>query len=293
MIDDAYEIDLWNEYAASRTGEWLSFRTYIVHIATLYSMNATMLGLSTYYDPLIGHLVLRLAGYHEMISDLHLLMSRYLQISSLRPFSASFKTSEERLNELSSTVGISDRMFQIRSLAYDLYTQILSVIAIYGIPPLPPVPVITPTPGFPVVPGNHVIPGTEIIFKLFENHLPIRCLIGQNVCANVRDDVWLVWALRIIRAELLTINDRVWEDLYWSGSTWVRRLVPMVNTALGVLDSPPPAGPSGSTSNPPPPGGPSGNYPPPPQGGGPCFSNDPWAPIGPSPSATWWEPWPN
>jgi hypothetical protein len=265
IINPSYVESLWNEYEASRTGATLSFRYYIIHIATLYSINATVLGLIRQNDLVLGSQVQRLAVYQDMISDLHFAMARYLKISSLVPFSSSFKSSEQRLNQITSIVDAPKRMSRIRTFAYDLSTEILSVISIYGITPKPPIP---------FKPEKFAIPGTATILRLFETDWAIRRLIGHHINMTVPDDVWMARALRTLRAELEGKIDKVlWIHLNGPGSEWVSRLLPMVNTVLDVLNwqaragryyPPPRAGPSGRSYLPPPGGLSGSDYPPPP-----------------------------
>jgi hypothetical protein len=238
MIDDEYVIAVWNEYVASRTGQRHPLTTYI-HLATLYSMNRTMLSLASH--PLLVSLVMRLADYHDMIIRLHASMARYLQIDTLCPFSKTFRVAENQLNELAMSVDIPDTINQIRTLAYDLSTQILLVIAIYGCPP---------GPEFPFLHGDRAIAGTEIIFKLFVTRWDIRRLIGQQIGRYVSFEDWILCVLNSLYTELLKIQDSywIWNHLYGPTSAWVLRLWRMVNKALYVLDPPVPgsAGPAGT-----------------------------------------------
>jgi hypothetical protein len=259
MIDDAYVTAVWNEYSTSRINQLIiqppiseqddRFRTYMIHIATLYSMNATMLGSVGVMDPPFGVLVDRLLVYHAMIIDLQSSMARYMQIKSLSPYYMTFMTLENNLNELATSVGISDTITRIRDLACGLSNHILSVIAIYGCPHVPEPP---------FLPGYFAIPGTEILFKLFETQPEIRRLIGQRIGMDVSDQDWILGVLRIFDAELLKIEHVfwIWKILYGPNSGWLLGLRRMVNTALYVLDPPAIAGPSHSYY-PPQPAGPS------------------------------------
>jgi hypothetical protein len=247
MINDDKVTSAWVEYAKSRPfGGGKPFRTHMVDIAILYSMNASMLDLIGLNDPQFGSLVGRVADYQHMIMRLHSSMARYLQIDTLRWYDDIFATLGNDLIQFDTNVDIGDRMIQTRRRAFDLSNHILAVIAIYGCPP---------RTEFHLLPGTLAIPGTETLFNLFESRWAIRRLIGQKIFMDVRDDHWILWVMRSLRKELLKIENV--RNLYGGWTEWVLRLREIVNMALSMLVQHAPVEPTG-TNYPPARAGPSG-----------------------------------
>jgi hypothetical protein len=215
QIDDRYLTSVTDAFGINPLRPWLG--TDIVNVAALFSMNSAMFSLVTDYYFYSAHqtLVHRLVHYRDMISGLYNEMGRYMRIQTLLQYHNIFRDIRVKLNKLANSADGNARRVEIDAVSTRLAIAILSMMAIYG------------RPARFRIPAER---GTKVISDLLADRWQVRHLINLERRVRHASKLWMRKLLAIFADESGTF-----ENGFGPGSVWIRKIQPLLRTAISLL----------------------------------------------------------